>query len=311
MQCILGSGGAIGIELAKALPHYTDHIRLVSRNPSKINANDELFKADLLEPLELAEAVEGAEIVYVTVGFPYSHKAWGEMWPEFIDSLLMLCEAQQFKLAFFDNVYMYAPSCISHMTEDCPIQPPSKKGEIRAAITQKIMKASQEGRIKACIARSADFYGPSIQNTSLLTETVFKPLNEGKTANWLMNDRLKHSFTYTPDAGKATALLGNSEKAYGQVWHLPTAKDPLTGKEWISQIAEAMGKPTKHRVVSKFMVKLIGLFTPVMKESVEMLYQYDRNYVFDSSKFEEAFALKPTPYRQGIAEIVNSDFSFR
>ncbi|MCB0684622.1 MAG: hypothetical protein KDC32_27455, partial [Saprospiraceae bacterium] len=31
MQTILGAGGAIGIELAKALPQYTDRIRLVSR----------------------------------------------------------------------------------------------------------------------------------------------------------------------------------------------------------------------------------------------------------------------------------------
>jgi nucleoside-diphosphate-sugar epimerase len=308
MQCILGAGGAIGVALAKSLPSYTDQIRLVSRNPEKVNANDELFKADLLSPEQLAEAVKGAEIVYVTVGFPYRHKVWADMWPSLMDPLIELCEQNKFKLVFFDNVYLYDPSCIGHMTEDCAINPSSKKGQVRASIAEKIMKAAQEGRIKACIARSADFYGPSIQNTSVLTETVFKPLSEGKTANWLMNDGFKHAFTYTPDAGKATALLGNSDKAYGQVWHLPTAKDALTGKEWVSQIAKAMGKPAKHRVVSKSMVKLLGLFSPVMKESVEMLYQYDRDYVFDSSKFEEAFDLKPTSYAHGINEIVKENY---
>lgn len=82
MQTILGSGGAIGIELAKALKQYTDEIRLVSRNPKKVNEADLLFAADLLNPKELEEAVKGSKIVYVTVGFPYSYKIWNEKWPK-------------------------------------------------------------------------------------------------------------------------------------------------------------------------------------------------------------------------------------
>ena len=47
MQTILGSSGIIGKELAKALPQYTNKIRLVSRKPKKNNENDEFFKANL------------------------------------------------------------------------------------------------------------------------------------------------------------------------------------------------------------------------------------------------------------------------
>lgn len=56
------------------------------------------------------------------------------------------------------------------------------------------------------------------------------------------------------------------------------------------------------------MVRLIGLFVPEMKESVEMLYQYDREYVFDSSKFEKEFNYQPTSYNDGIKEIVETDY---
>jgi nucleoside-diphosphate-sugar epimerase len=308
MQTILGSGGAIGIELAKALKQYTDEIRLVSRNPQKINDTDELFIADLLNPMELENAIKGSEIVYVTVGFPYSYKIWKEKWPKFIKNLLKICETESCKLVFFDNVYMYDKENLSPMTENSPVNPPSKKGEIRAQISQMIMEKVKKGNLKALIARSADFYGPSIENTSILTETVFKPLSNGKTANWLVNDSLRHSFTFTPDAGKATALLGNTEKAYGQIWHLPTASNPLTGKEWVEKIANKMGTKSKYRVASKFMVRLIGLFVPVMKESVEMLYQYDRDYVFDSSKFEKEFNYQPISYEVGINEIVETDY---
>jgi len=308
MQTILGSGGAIGIELAKALKQYTNEIRLVSRNPKKVNETDELFIADLLNPKELEEAIKGSEIVYVTVGFPYSYKIWKEKWSKFIEYLIRICEAESCKLVFFDNVYMYDKDSLNPITENSPINPPSKKGEVRAKIAQMIMDKVKKGELKALIARSADFYGPSIENTSILTETVFKPLSNNKTANWLGSDTFRHSFTYTPDAGKATALLGNNEKAYGQIWHLPTATNPLTGKEWIETIAEKIGSKPKHRVASKFMVRLIGLFVPVMKESVEMLYQYDRDYVFDSSKFEKEFKFLPTSYEDGINEIIETDY---
>ena len=63
MQTILGAGGAIGVELAKILPAYTDAIRLVSRAPQKVNTADELFPADITKAAEVDEAVKGSEVV--------------------------------------------------------------------------------------------------------------------------------------------------------------------------------------------------------------------------------------------------------
>lgn len=308
MQTILGAGGAIGFELAKALKEYTDEIRLVSRRPQKVNDTDHLFPADLLNRKELENAVKGSEVVYLTVGFPYNYKDWQKKWPKLIKNLIEICEKENCKLVFFDNVYMYDKGHLDSMTENTPVNPSNKKGKVRATIAHLIMKKAKEGKLKALIARSADFYGPSIKETSLLTETVFNPLKKGKTANWLMSDEHKHSFTFTPDAGKATALLGNTENAYGQIWHLPTATQPMTGKEWIEKIASKLNVKPKYRTVSKLMVHFIGLFVPAMRESVEMLYQYNRDYVFDSSKFEKEFAVIPTTYEKGIELIVEADY---
>jgi nucleoside-diphosphate-sugar epimerase len=172
-----------------------------------------------------------------------------------------------------------------------------------------ILHEVESGGLQAIIARSADFYGPSINNTSVLTEIVFKNFSNGKKANWLASEKYRHSFTYTPDAGKATALLGNTADAYNQVWHLPTASNPFTGKEWIETIANEMGVEPKFQVAPKLLARIIGLFVPIMKETVEMMYQYDRDYVFDSSKFEKRFAFKPTPYLEGIKNIVRQDYA--
>ncbi|MGB5359182.1 MAG: NAD(P)H-binding protein [Eudoraea sp.] len=309
MQTILGSGGAIGIELAKALKEYTSQTRLVSRNPKKVNETDETFPADLLNSSEVNEAVKGSTIVYVTVGFPYNLKIWKECWPKFMENVIDACIAHDCKLVFFDNIYMYDPDYLNGMNEETPINPPSKKGKIRAEIAEMILSKVKEGKLTALIARSADFYGPGIKNTSMLTETVFKPLSIGKKANWMASLNFKHSFTYTPDAGKATAILGNSENAYNQVWHLPTAENPFTGREWIDTIAKEMNVKPKTQTATKFIVKLLGLFIPLMREMPEMMYQYDRDYVFNSDKFNDHFDFKPTPYLEGIREIIQLDYS--
>ena len=309
MQTILGAGGAIGKELARALPEYTDMIRLVSRHPVKANPGDHLHPADLLREGEVNKAVEGSDIVYVTVGFPYSYKFWEAHWPQFMQSVIDACADHNARLVFIDNMYMYDLKHLDAMTEETPVNPPSKKGKVRARVAQMILEAVEEGKIKALIARSADFYGPAIENTSVLTETVFKLLHKGDKANWLGSVNFRHSYTYTPDAGRAMALLGNSDEAYNQVWHLPTAANPPTGKEWIGMIAHEMGKKPRYQVAPKMIVRFIGLFNSVMRELVEMFYQYDRDYVFRSDKFEDHFDFKPTPYIDGIREIIRSDYT--
>ncbi|HTE34684.1 MAG TPA: NAD-dependent epimerase/dehydratase family protein [Chryseolinea sp.] len=308
MQTILGAGGAIGTELAKALTVYTKDIRLVSRNPKKVNETDTLFAGDLTKDIDVKNAVKGSEVVYLTAGLPYNTKFWQSNWPVIMQNVINACIENKSRLVFFDNIYMYDGKDLNPITETTTINPPSRKGKVRADIVKMIWNAVQNQGLVALIARAADFYGPSVKNVSVLTETVIKPLSEGKTANWLVGDQFRHSYTYTIDAGKATALLGNSPDAFGETWHLPTAKDPWTGKEWIEVIARELGVKPRHRTVSKTLVKLMGIFLPVMRESHEMLYQYDKDYVFNSDKFESRFSFKPTPYITGIKEIVRVDY---
>jgi nucleoside-diphosphate-sugar epimerase len=186
------------------------------------------------------------------------------------------------------------------MTEETPYNPCSKKGEIRAGIATRLMDEVKAGNLKALIARSADFYGPLAYNT-FLYPMVFEKLKAGKSASWLSNDSVRHSFTLTPDAGKATAMLGNTAEAFNQVWHLPTDHNPLTGKEFIKKIAIEFGVDPKSSVMKTWMMKLGGLFNKIAAESVEMAYQYEREYLFDSTKFEKKF-FPATSYHDGIRE---------
>ena len=301
MQTILGAGGAIGSHLAKELSAYTSDIRIVSRNPEAVNPSDDLFPADLTDPIQLEKAIEGSEVVYVVIGFPYKIKVWQKVWVPFIRSVIQACRKHNAKLVFFDNIYMYDPDYLNGMKEDTPFRPVSKKGEVRKEVAQTLLTEMKSGKLEVLIARSPDFLS---SHNSFLAEAVIKNLLKGKKANWFGDLNKIHNFIYTPDAAKATALLGNTVEAYGQTWHLPVDKTPYTGMDWVNMTSEILGIQPKVTTLKSGMIGFLGLFIPVMKEMKEMTYQYERDYLFDSSKFEDKFKFLPTPAKIALEKVV-------
>src|SRR6056297_1609197 len=139
MQVILGAGGAIGNELAKELKSYDEKVRLFSRNPQKVNEDDELFAGDLTNKQNVEDAVKGASVAYLTAGLPYQALVWERQWPVIMKNVLSACKKHKTKLVFFDNMYMYDKEKLSPMTEETEVNPPSRKGKVRAQIAQMLL----------------------------------------------------------------------------------------------------------------------------------------------------------------------------
>jgi nucleoside-diphosphate-sugar epimerase len=300
LHTILGSTGNIGTALARELSASpTTRVRLVSRNPEQVAGNEALVKANLLIPQEVEAAVEGSDTVYLVVGITYKTKLWQEQWPIIMENTIKACKNQGAKLVFFDNMYCYDPSHVGHLTEDTPINPQSKKGKVRAAIAQMIWNEVSHGGLQAMIVRAADFYGPDAK-LSFLNESVIKRMKAGKTAQWLYAGDKKHSFTYIPDAAKATAFLAQQPDAWNQVWHLPTSDAYPTGQECVNILAKQLGSAPKLAILPGFMVNLLAVFIPLLREIKELRYQLAEDYKFDSTKIENKYGLKSTPLEDGL-----------
>lgn len=304
MNTILGANGVIAQGLSRALVSFSPAIRQVSRDPRKVNPTDETFVADLLDPRATANAISGSETVFLVVGLKYDTSVWQAQWPQVMRNVIDACIQHGARLVFFDNVYAYG-RVEGLMKEDTPFNPISKKGEVRAKVATMLLDEMRSGNLQAMIARAADFYGPNAVN-SFPHATVFERLKAGKASQWIGNPHAVHTFTYTPDTGHALALLGRSVEAYGQTWHLPTTKEPLTGADFVRLACELANQPYKLQVAPRWMLKLMGIFMPVLRENKEMMYQFEHDYRFDSSKIESAFGLQATPYRQGIGESLRS-----
>ena len=304
MQTILGANGTMARELSRALAGHHGKIRQVSRHPQRVHPGDETFAADLREAKATDEAVAGSEVVYLVVGLPYQAKIWEEQWPRLMRNVIEACQRHTARLVFLDNVYAYG-RVDGSMTEESPFNPISRKGEVRARIATMLLDEMRAGNVSALIARSADFYGPDAFQ-SLPHSTVFQRLRAGRKPLWIGNPEVIHTFTFTPDAGRALAHLGQTPEAFGQTWHLPTSREPLTGAGFVRLACTLANQPERWQTVAPWLRKLIGLFIPILRENEEMMYQFEADYRFSSEKIEAAYGLTPTPYREGIAQCLQA-----
>lgn len=299
LHTILGANGTIATELIPVLLSNKENVRLVSRNPKPVNGV-EIKKADVLNYAQLNDALQGSSIVYLVIGIQYDHRVWQRDWHVIMRNVIDSCKANGSKLIFFDDAYMYG-KVDGIMTEETPYNPCSKKGKVRAAVAEMLLKEMNDGTIKAAIARAVDFYGAGVSEKSAAGTLVFANMKKGKTAQWFINPNVPRSYNYTPDAAKALYILATNENSFGQVWHLPSVQPALTGRAFVSLAAKYMNAASdKVMVLPKWLLKVIGWFNPFMKEAYEMNYQDEFPFRFSSAKFEKAFGFTPTSYEEGV-----------
>ena len=304
MITILGAGGDIGNKLVKLLAAANRPFRVVARNPRPTPGATEMVAADITDLEQTIRAVAGSSVVYLLIGLKYDHTVWQKMWPRIMNNTIEACKRSEAKLIFFDNVYMYG-KVNGPMTEETPFNPCSRKGAIRAKIATELIDSWKSGAITGMIARAADFYGPDTRN-GMANILVMESFSKRKKASWLVNDLVPHSYTYTPDAAEGLLQLAERSTAWNQTWHLPTAPNPPTGREFVTLAAKEFGVAPNYRILSRPMLRVVGLFNASVAESYEMLYQSGSPYLFDSSKFSREFGVTGTSYVDGIRATVAS-----
>lgn len=201
MQTILGANGQIAVELARELRRkHTHDLRLVSRNPRKVNDTDAVVSADLLDAGQTARAVEGSRIVYFTAGLPPDTALWERQFPTMLENALDACRATGAKFAYFDNTYMY-PQDDRLLTEDAPFAPVGRKGRVRAQMATRVLEEMARGDIPVLIARAPEFYGPG-KTQSFTNALVTDRLKEGKSPRVPVRDDTRRTLIWTPDASR-------------------------------------------------------------------------------------------------------------
>lgn len=309
LHLILGDGVvgcASAEELARrGIPHaLASRTRPANTGPGGKRAHR---RVDALDAESLLAASADATHLYLTLGLPYAARVWERDWPRVIENAIAAARTHGLRLVLFDNIYAYGPAPLQQpIREGHPQQPPSRKGRVRKAIGERLLRAAHEDGISVLIARASDFYGPGARNTVLFAAAIERQLR-GKKAQWLGDPDRLHSYTYVPDAARGLVELALDEGAYGQAWHLPTMAPAPTSRALLRMSAGLLGAPQGVQVLPGAVQSVLGVVVPILRELREIRYQHTQDLVFSSERFMQRYpAFRITPYEEGIEATVRS-----
>lgn len=297
---ILGTG-PLGLSLARRLHKQGEDVRAENRSgqaplPEEIS----IQQADLSNPAEAKQAIEDASIVYFCVQPPYTD--WPALFPPLLEHTIDAAEQTDARLVVADNCYVYGLTD-EQLTEELPYEATGRKGRTRAAMARSALEAHESGRVDVTIGRASDFYGPHVTISSV-GERVFANALAGKSVSVLGNPDTLHTYTYINDFARALVTLGEHEKAFGEVWHVPTA-ETITTREFVELVCERAGTDFRLRPMPSWLFRAVSTFSSELKELRETMYIFEEPFVVDHSKFADAFGADPTPHGNAIEETLD------
>lgn len=298
VNVVLGAG-PVGRALVQLLAGQKRPTRVVTRSGiADVPEGVEVVAADITQADAAERACEGAGVVFGCVGLP-SYEHWPELWPPLMDGMLRGAESSGAAFVFLDNLYMYGP-VDGPRTEDMALTDYGDKPAVRTKITRTWQAAQTAGHVRAAAVRASDFYGPGV-TLAALGEPTFGRISRGKSAQTFGDPDQPHSFTYVPDIARALlSVADGGDDVLGQAWHVPNAPD-RTVRQVITAFADEFGVEPKIQTLPPWAMSLLGLINSTVRESKEMLYQWDRPFLVDHSKFAARFWDDPTPFEAGIA----------
>ncbi|NTU71459.1 MAG: NAD-dependent epimerase/dehydratase family protein [Coriobacteriia bacterium] len=302
LHVVFGTGPA-GTNTAIALAEKGLRVRAVNRSgkrPAAMPADVEVVAVtDASDAAQATNAAQGASVVYQCLNPNYSK--WPELFPPLQRGVVAAARSVGARYVSLENLYGLG-RVNGPMTESTPMNPCSKKGATRAAMTEELLELMAAGDLEVATGRAADYYGPGVVDSAMGT-MVFEPLLAGKKVSLVGSADVVHSYAYIEDVGRGLATLGTEDRAFGRTWNLPHAP-AVTGRATVAHAFKAAGLPEKTGALSPLTIRIGGLFMPVAKESVEMLYEFTEPFVVDSSAIEREFGLKATPLPAGMAKTV-------
>ena len=299
---LFGAAGAIGQSIATALGAAGRDYRVIGRSRGSLEAafgqdpHAEIATWDPDEPASIAAAAQGLQTAIYLVGVPY-HQF--EMHPPLMEKTLAgLSAAGVERLILIGTVYPYGRARSQPVTENHPREPHTFKGQMRLAQENLVLEAHGRHGLSTLVLRLPDFYGPGVERSFL--NGVFESAARGTRAQMIGPIDVPHEFVFVPDVGPVVETLTRTPEAYGRWWHLAGA-GTITQREVAAKAYALAGREPRLMVVGKPMLRVLGLFNPILREMVEMNYLMSEPLVLDDRALQALIGpIKKTSYDEGI-----------
>lgn len=290
---VVVGAGPLGRAVVEQLRDADRSVRLVNRSePTSIPDDAAFAQADVREAPEAVDACAGASVVYDCVGLPYAE--WSQEFPNITEGLLRGAEAAGARLVVADNLYAYGPTD-GPISERHPDAATDRKGKARATRTHTYLNSTE---VPVAVGRASNFFGPGVIDTAPLVDPFGAALR-GDQVSALGDLEAPHTFCYLPDFAASLVTLGDSDRAFGEVWHVPHP-ETVTIEGFVTLIFDEAGTKPSVRTAPWFVEALLGLVNADIRELRAVKYQFTQPFVVDDSKFTDTFDLSATPLEESI-----------
>jgi nucleoside-diphosphate-sugar epimerase len=302
LHVVFGSG-QVGSTLAELLRAEGHRVRVFRRSAKGVPEGVELFRGDATDPASCNEAATGSATVYHCMNPPYFAKVWADLVPRFMANLIDAAGAAGARLVVLDNVYALGRPGGKPLSEDSPVNPCSRKGEIRAGAAGMLFEAHERGEVRATIGRASDFYGPR-GTESHLGNQFWPSVIAGRSGKVVVDPDAVHTYHYIPDVARGLMVLGTApDDVFGRPWMLPCAPAG-TLRQLVGRLAVALGRDIKITRLPRWLLKGLGIAVPIMRELEEMMYQWEEPFVIDDGQFRKRFSMVPVDLEAAARETV-------
>jgi len=303
---IIGATGAVGQAIAGVLRSQERPYVAIGRDLGRLEA---LFGTDpqatcrvwdTQSAESLAPALAGAESAVYAIGVEY--------WKFALHPVLMrraldgARAAGVRRLLLIGTVYPYGHPRTTPVSESHPREPQTYKGKMRKEQEDLVLAAHAPGTFETVVLRLPDLYGPGMEKSFMTSAFANAPL--GKAATLLGPIDRPHEFAFIPDCANVALRVLDEPRAYGRYWNYG-GPGQITQRAFADEIYEQCGTTPRYHIASKMMLRALGLFSPIMRELVEMNYLVTDPVIMDDSQLEALIGdLAKTPYAEGIGRTI-------
>ena len=308
---VLGATGSIGYAVTANLLARRLPVTILVRNRAKADAlfpNEPtltIVEGDVQDAALLNRIAVKQDFIFHGINYPYN-KWFGNM-DTATQKIIKAAAQNHATIVLPGNIYNFGNTS-EPIREASPPSPCTRKGQLRVDIEAMLEQAANAGQCRVMNVRLPDFWGPNVLNEGV--KPIFENALNGKALPWIVNVDIPHQSVYTKDAAEIIARLMMREWAEKtqpkttpyEVWNYGGLTVPSM-RAWFGQISALTDKPLKVQIYSRFLISLLGLFMPVLREVKEMLYLYENTILLDDKKVLATFPdFHPTPMNQALIE---------